>query len=80
VASWKRSKGVLDMRETIAQDDIEVTPKMVEVGTAVFRKFINTDRYDPVYDVEEIVAFIFSAMLTAHSDDQLRPEGPSGAD
>ena len=45
----------------IKDQEIVVTPKMVEAGATTFRRFINTDRYDPIYEVEEIVTFIFAA-------------------
>jgi len=44
---------------------IKITKEMLNAGSAEFHKYINTDHYDPVYSVDEIVAFIYQAMCSA---------------
>ena len=40
MASWKRSNGIFSaMSGTIPQDNIQVTPRMVEAGTIEFRRY-----------------------------------------
>ena len=65
VASLKRSKGVFVMSSTIAQEEIKVTPKMIEAGVAEFRNYVDVEHCEPIYPVEQIVATIFLAMLAS---------------
>ena len=38
---------------------------MIDAGVAEFENHVNTDRYDPIYPIDEIVTFIYLAMRSA---------------